>query len=134
MVHFLKNNVEFSSKISVRDHKTKMLDRLCLNEIDKSVFQWKNPEKRVADSILNQIVVDQQIGGVVLQKLMNLWGKNRSFVQIASLRQQIYVTYMIYHIISRYGVTLYSEDNILDHLQTGVQYRISTGEIAVRTR
>lgn len=83
----------------------------------------------MADFVLERVVRPSGLRAEMLERLLVLWGSQRSFVQIASVEQQLYVTYLIYHVVESASLQIYDSGTSLSNLQQGVQFRIGSGEL-----
>jgi len=74
--------VSFIKQARSWDHKLLYLttDRLCLQEVEKHIFQNKNPTEDLANLILELLTEDRKVADECMKRLIVLWGHQRSFV------------------------------------------------------
>lgn len=53
----------------------------------------------MAEGVVEEVVgLNRGVAVEVVRRLLKLWGSKRSFIQIAPIKQQAYVTYIIYRL------------------------------------
>lgn len=111
------------------DFMKAILARPCsqmVQQLDKQIIQLKHCNTRIADRFL--AAFKNNLGGIrmqVLRATLKFWS-SPNFVRIGSSKQQLYVTYLAYHMLLLCGSDVFEKDlELFESLREGIQERIT---------
>jgi hypothetical protein len=76
LIKVRKEEIHLAPLSLYREKSNSIIDRVCLNEIEAGLFEYKNGSKTIADRILKFLIgKDFKLGVECLKRLMKQWGK-----------------------------------------------------------